>query len=873
MKNRSTLLIVIAMLSVLLSSCQDHFIADRGVRESVHQAFESRRSYFTEGGVFDIFEQELSSQERGAMEFLYASMSSADMADYTGEFFLENVRVALRAREQMEWGERLPDDLFRHFVLPVRVNNERMDEFRMQYYDTLARRVEGLSLHDAALEVNHWCHEKATYTPADARTSSPMATILTGEGRCGEESTLAVAALRTVGIPARQVYTPRWAHTDSNHAWVEVWIDGKWYFMGACEPEPELNVGWFNQPAARAMLMHTRVWGDYHGVEDVIQKDECYTEINVIDNYAPMRKSTITVVDSEGKVIEGATVEFKIFNYGEYTTVVTLSSDEKGEVSLHMGLGDMLIWASHNGRFGFGKLQGEALTVKVDKQQGDIFEFEEDMTPPVPGDIPVNLTEEAIAANKVRLAQEDAIRLGYTSTFMTAEKCKQYSAREQDFLIGAMGNWQNIKNFIDAYEGEQRERALALLGVISRKDLRDTSLEVLQDALTQVEAAPLTSDYVRYVLNPRIVNEFLQPYRAAIREALSSKVGDAPSGEAIAEWVKQNIALCDEYNPISLQTTPAGVLRLGKADRASRNSFFVAACRSFNIAARMGALSGCPQYKSGDNWIDVMLDGAVAVNQAEKGAIRTIYDPRIVPAIPTPNYYSHCSICRIEDGVCRTIRFDSDTENDLGATADPNLLAQRMTLDEGYYMLTTGNRMASGKVLARSVTFNVKGGQVQDIKMVLRPANDDVGVIGSMDAEKRYMPEGGTSEVSLLSTVGRGYFIVAVMGTTDEPTNHATRGLASIADVLEKWGRPMVILQASAEDAAKYNRAMLGNVKAHFGVDVDDKVRSMICDGCNASSARLPVIAICDTFGRVVYFSQGYNTSLADQLKGVIHKL
>jgi hypothetical protein len=350
-------------------------------------------------------------------------------------------------------------------------------------------------------------------------------------------------------------------------------------------------------------------------------------------------------------------------------------------------------------------------------------------------------------------------------------------------------------------------------------------------------------------------------------------VGAEPSGEAIAEWVKQNIALCDEYNPISLQTTPAGVLRLGKADKASRNSFFVAACRSFNIAARMGALSGCPQYKSGEGWIDVMLDGAVAVNQAEKGAIRTIYDPRIVPAIPTPNYYSHCSICRIEDGVCRTIRFDSDMENDLGATADPNLLAQRMTLDEGYYMLTTGNRMASGKVLARSVTFNVKGGQVQDIKMVLRPANDDVGVIGSMDAEKRYLPEGGASEVSLLSTVGRGYFIVAVMGTTDEPTNHATRGLASIADVLAKWGRPKVVLHASAEDAAKYNRAMLGNIKAHFGVDVDDKVRSMICEGCNSKSARLPVIAICDTFGRVVYFSQGYNTSLADQLKSVIHKL
>ena len=83
------------------------------------------------------------------------------------------------------------------------------------------------SMEQAALEVNHWAYEKATYRPSDARTSSPLATVRTTFGRCGEESTLGVAAMRSVGIPARQVYTPRWAHTDDNHAWVEVWIDGK----------------------------------------------------------------------------------------------------------------------------------------------------------------------------------------------------------------------------------------------------------------------------------------------------------------------------------------------------------------------------------------------------------------------------------------------------------------------------------------------------------------------------------------------------------------------------------------------------------------------------------------------------------------------
>ena len=52
------------------------------------------------------------------------------------------------------------------------------------------------------------------------RTSSPLQSAKTAFGRCGEESVFTVAALRTVGLPARQVYAPRWSHSDDNHAWV-----------------------------------------------------------------------------------------------------------------------------------------------------------------------------------------------------------------------------------------------------------------------------------------------------------------------------------------------------------------------------------------------------------------------------------------------------------------------------------------------------------------------------------------------------------------------------------------------------------------------------------------------------------------------------
>jgi len=170
-----------------------------------------------------------------ALDFLYSSMSLPDKLDYSKEFYNKNIEASLRARQEMPWGKRVPDREFLHFVLPVRVNNESLDLSRPVFYEELKERVKGLTMEEAILEVNHWCHEKATYRPSDARTSSPLSTVSQAIGRCGEESTFTVAALRSVGIPARQIYTPRWAHTDDNHAWVEAWANGKWHFLGACE--------------------------------------------------------------------------------------------------------------------------------------------------------------------------------------------------------------------------------------------------------------------------------------------------------------------------------------------------------------------------------------------------------------------------------------------------------------------------------------------------------------------------------------------------------------------------------------------------------------------------------------------------------------
>ena len=112
--------------------------------------------------LFGVLTPKLSLEEEEALKFLFAYMPLSDLADYNGSFYLTQVRMSLLARETFSWGKTIPEDIFRHFVLPYRINNENLDSSRVVFFNELKDRIKNLSMSEAALEVNHWCHEKVT---------------------------------------------------------------------------------------------------------------------------------------------------------------------------------------------------------------------------------------------------------------------------------------------------------------------------------------------------------------------------------------------------------------------------------------------------------------------------------------------------------------------------------------------------------------------------------------------------------------------------------------------------------------------------------------------------------------------------------------
>ena len=863
-------LFAILLLSLLLAACSK----TDPYWERVNSDFEYKKTQLAEGNLFSIFDTEMSSEERKAMTFLYAYMTIGDITDYSGEFYLANVRSAFATRTETKWGETVPDQLFYHFVLPVRVNNESLDSARFVFHDELMPRIKDLSMYDAVLEVNHWCHEKANYQPSDARTSSPLATVKTAYGRCGEESTFLVAALRSVGIPARQVYTPRWAHTDDNHAWVEAWVDGKWYFLGACEPEPVLNLGWFNAPASRGMLMHTKVFGYYEGPEDVMKTTANYTEINVISNYADNAPVTVEVVDTTGKAIPEANIEFKLYNYAEFYTVSRKQTNAEGKARLSAGLGDMMVFASKDDRFGWKKVSfGKDSVVKValNRHIGEVFSESFDIVPPAEKANLPEVTPEQRAENDRRFHQEDSIRNAYIATFPDSATIETFAKQTgldaesiRPYIVGSRGNWKEIMNYLRtaAHKG-YTERALQLLATLSEKDLRDTPQFILDDHLynTDIEADAAT------VMAPRIGNEMLTAYRSFFKREITpeqaKRFHDFPW--EVAQWCVDNITVNDELCTVNTIISPEGVWRSRVADSKSLVVFYVALSRSMGIPTWIDGVTGNVFYRFEDK--DVFVRQFSHSETYETGELQLDYKP--IPRLDDPEYYRHY-----------TLSVNNGTTFDLLQYPDfepwSKIFKKPSEVECGYYMLTSGTRLANGSVLAQISTFNVEPGKLTKSSLVMRDNTETIRVIGSFNSESRFTLAESGEETSVLLTTGRGYFVIGLLGVGQEPTDHALKDIAAKAAELEKWGRKMIFLFPDRKAYDKYCSAPIKGLPSNvvFGIDNGQTIRKAIYQDMKIHQhSPLPVFIIADTFNRVVFESHGYTIGLGNQLLKTIGSL
>lgn len=171
------------------------------------------------------------------VEFLLSRARQYDLANLTAAHLVHTVEYARRARKEMPWGKFMPEDVWMEYVLPYRVADEDLDDWRPEFYETLRPVIAGAkSARDAFLAISTWNYTRpgaVRFKVSENRDMTPRQLLNQIKvGRCFEMNLLMVALLRSVGIPARIGGVPWWLSMDYYHYHTEYWDPEKKDWMG-----------------------------------------------------------------------------------------------------------------------------------------------------------------------------------------------------------------------------------------------------------------------------------------------------------------------------------------------------------------------------------------------------------------------------------------------------------------------------------------------------------------------------------------------------------------------------------------------------------------------------------------------------------------
>jgi hypothetical protein len=182
--------------------------------------------------------ESLRGEERDDCVWLINGMPHLDRIEMKADNLIEHVVYAHRARREMPY--RMPDEMFRSFVLTYRVEDEPLLPWRQLLFQRFAP----------------WAREDGTAAGVARRINADLAAgttklepdffgprkppSLTLEGASGSEadiSILACAAMKAVGIPSRQVSVAALGEEPGDRNWIEIFDGERWLPLYPLSPD------------------------------------------------------------------------------------------------------------------------------------------------------------------------------------------------------------------------------------------------------------------------------------------------------------------------------------------------------------------------------------------------------------------------------------------------------------------------------------------------------------------------------------------------------------------------------------------------------------------------------------------------------------
>lgn len=785
------------------------------------------------------------------LAYYQSGMPYCDKVDVPEKVLYAFAEHAAWLREHVAWCSELPEEIFLENVAAYRVNSERIEDCYKLFYDMVMPVLDGLSLEEAILRVNLWCAQNATYHQADARTANAVTVYKSGFGRCGEESTFAVTVLRSVGIAARQVYAPLWAHCNDNHAWVEVYCGGRWQYFGACEPEPVLNQGWFSLPASRAILVHARSFGLQEHGDDIISHNGAVTYHNVTAHYAKTVTAVLTLCANDGSLFADMQVHFKVLNYAHYGLIATLHTNQNGEVQVQFGLGSVQVSAVKDNVYYTGIIQmmkSGKHRVVLEPVTFNTWQKGEFIAPE--GDKSIEENPHVPDAFKQELEQAKKMREERIASYYDAVRGAQFPQAEK-LLKMAGGNFEEVISFL---EKDKNPCRMKMLKALSDKDYYDLNAAVLEDHLTEALAFQDSIEeqiFVDYILNPRIEHEELFAWRSGIKQIMGA-CAPAFREEPARIWkevcAKVKIPTEDAYP--TLRMNPLTVLKGGRGSAADQKILFVAVARSCGIPARLHPVTGEPQYYQNGVFHSVM-DSDKCSEQEYGNIVFLANGNKWV-------YLTDWSVEYMEDGAFRVLDMEESPweEEQLVLEAEP-----------GAYHVTTTVRLTGGSQRFMEYFFTLCPGERKEIALERSNANQDALRI-KLPEVRLHLANAERNVMHTLESLRDGQRAICIwICEGEEPTEHILNELLErMSDVLNCQERIFLLSGQRQKQDGTLAKLMHAAPDIRLAYVDDTEAAVQIAEAAGLTKKTYPLAVVLDEGGSGIYATCGYNVGSIAQM-------
>lgn len=511
--------------------------------------------------------------------FIIKNSSDYDIIAFENFELERHLECICENLEKVQWREKINDELLLHYIIPPRITQEPLDNFTIIYKDTLFEIIKDTkNMREAVLRINEWCFTKMEYKPTERWDFNASSVIKSGYGRCEEMSILLIKALRTVCIPARFAYTPIWPFTESNHAWTEVWIDGKWHYIGSAELS-DIDFPWFRKPVKRTALVLTPVFGKIKD-KNIVKKRKNWCIINSTENYTDICNVKI-ITTMKGKKIKNSIVSFSVFNFGSLYPVI-IDTLKKVDCSLKIGFNEYFVYVSKDSflcyRIFLPEKEYETIYLELNKK---------------------NLPDTSFFLHCTK-EKDDTAKPSYTPNVDSLKSIKEnnlknISSEDTIFLFkNAMGNRNKLFNFFMNLNEEEKKNFIEFFKNINQKDLvfMDTinlkrELYVIDNALKLKKTSIPDSIVENYLIPERILYEEFTFYKFFLYEKFEYLLRKENIPEKVFEWVKKNVKEDKEYNFFKPQQNPIFTYKLRKGNNLERYILIAGILRSIGIPSKI----------------------------------------------------------------------------------------------------------------------------------------------------------------------------------------------------------------------------------------------------------------------------------------------